>query len=123
VFRVVAGRLVSGILLGAALGAVTGTLIAGIAVIVMRVSTPMVPVGASLGLLFGATTGALLAIERGTGFSDAWMLTFADVPDGRVWLAVWDGRDVVGETLHHSGALELRRPSTAADLDAMSGNR
>ena len=41
----------------------------------------------------GGATGAFLAVERSTGFSESWPLTFAHPDSGAVWLALYDRSD------------------------------
>jgi hypothetical protein len=75
-----------GALVGAALGAVIGVvLLAGDGVAGGAV---LVAVFALLGAALGGTVGALLNVERSVGLSEAWPLTFEDVPRGPVWVGV-----------------------------------
>ena len=66
-----------------------------------------------VGVGLGAVVGALINFERSVGLSDAWPLTFDDVPDGVVWLAVYTAdRQAVNRAAdrlaeHHP--LELRK--------------
>lgn len=66
-----------------------------------------------VGIGLGVTLGVLLSFERAIGLSDAWPLTFEEVPDGPVWVAVYTGggrsRARAADALARHHPLELRR--------------
>jgi len=111
-----ARRVALGALAGALGGVVLGLLI-GLVVALVTDATDshsgLVTAIAIVGIGLGATLGVLVSFERAIGLSDAWPLTFEDVPDGPVWIAVYTGgrriRTRAAETLARHRPLELRR--------------
>jgi enoyl-CoA hydratase/carnithine racemase len=108
-------RIAAGALMGAALGAGFGL---GLALVLAVVADSL---GGGVGFVFaitlvgvglGAVVGALINFERSVGLSDAWPLTFDDVPEGPVWVAVYteDSRGVsrAADQLAQQHPLELR---------------
>ena len=63
-------------------------------------------VGFGTGL--GALVGAFLDFERHVGFSDAWSLTLQDIPDGSIWVLLFDDGDKAREALLRTTPVELR---------------
>jgi hypothetical protein len=115
----VARHLLPRIAVGALFGAAAGVGL-GLAVGLVLASVSESLGGAGLvfaitlaGVGLGAVVGALINFERSVGLSDAWPLTFDDVPDGVVWLAVYTAdRQAVNRAAdrlaeHHP--LELRK--------------
>jgi enoyl-CoA hydratase/carnithine racemase len=109
-------RIAVGALFGAAAGVGLGLAVA-LVLVLASVSESLGGAGfvfaiTLVGVGLGAVVGALINFERSVGLSDAWPLTFDDVPDGVVWLAVYTAdrqavnraADVLAE--HHP--LELR---------------
>ncbi|MGH8984352.1 MAG: hypothetical protein ACRDY6_10835 [Acidimicrobiia bacterium] len=60
-----------------------------------------------VGLGLGVVVSVFLSFERMVGLSNAWPLTFEDVPDGPVWVAVYSPdprtKDRAHDTLPVSG--------------------
>lgn len=108
--RVAVGAVV-GALAGIALGLLVGLIVAGITDTDSR--SGLVTAIAIVGIGIGTTLGILLGFERAIGLSDAWPLTFEDVPDGPVWVAVYtrarQERARAAEALARHHPLELRR--------------
>ena len=102
----------AGALAGVALGVLLGLVVAGVTDSTDSRSG-LVTAIAIVGVGIGTTLGILLAFERAIGLSDAWPLTFEDVPEGPVWVAVYTGgrriRTRAAETLARHRPLELRR--------------
>jgi hypothetical protein len=107
-------RLAVGAVIGAAAGAVVGAALG--LTLVAATST-----GGGAGLVFalgiaglglGGVVSAFLSFERTVGLSDAWPLTFEDVPDGSVWVAVYSHapgtHDRALATLARQRPIELR---------------
>jgi len=107
-------RLGIGAVVGAAAGAVVGVLLG--LILVAATST-----GGGAGLVFalgiaglglGGVVSAFLSFERTVGLSDAWPLTFEDVPEGSVWVAVYSRasgtHDRARDTLARQHPIELR---------------
>ena len=93
--RYVARKAVLGIAVGAVVGVIVGAL-AG-AVIAWAWSGSGFPgwgvligAGALAIAALGSRVGAMVDVERHAGFSDAWGLTLQDVPDGSVWILLFD---------------------------------
>ena len=97
-----AGGAVIGVVLGLILLAATST--GGGAALVFALGL------AGLGL--GVVVSVFLSFERTVGLSDAWPLTFEDVPEGSVWVAVYsrDARtqDRARDALAGQRPIELR---------------
>jgi MFS family permease len=119
--RRVALHLVRRIAVGAALGALAGFVLGVLAGLIVAAVTDatdsragLVTAFAIVGIGIGTTLGILLAFERAVGLSDAWPLTFEDVPDGPpVWVAVYTRapreRARAADALSRLRPLELRR--------------
>jgi hypothetical protein len=58
----------------------------------------------------GGIVGSFFSIEQGVGYSEAWYLSFQDIPDGEIWVAVFDRPDVAHDVLADR-ALEVRAPA------------
>jgi len=116
--RRVALHLIRRIAVGAAAGALGGVVLGliigfGVAAVTSDGSSGLVTALVIVGVGLGTTVGILVSFERAIGLSDAWPLTFEDVPDGPVWVAVYTGgrrvRDRAVDTLARHRPLELRR--------------
>jgi hypothetical protein len=109
--RIAIGAVV-GALAGVALGVLVGLIVAGFTDATDSRSG-LVTAIAIVGIGIGTTLGILLGFERAIGLSDAWPLTFEDVPDGPVWVAVYTRarreRVRAAEALAQRRPLELRR--------------
>ena len=108
-------RVVAGVLIGAAIGAVLG-LVLGLALAGTFSGLDGAPFVAAiilLGIGLGAVVGAFISFERSVGLSDAWPLTFQDVSEGPVWVAVYADdlrtRGRAAQRLADQDPLELRR--------------
>lgn len=93
--RRVAGHLVHRLGLGALVG-VAGGAIVGVALglIVLAVTATerragLVAVFVLVGVGLGVVVSVFLSFVRSVAFSSAWPLTFEDVPEGSVWVAVY----------------------------------
>jgi len=102
---------------GAVLGTIGGLLASGIVVgIGLLVSADvrdhaLAQVMIIIAFTFlGAIVGSFFSIEQGVGYSEAWYLTFQDIPDGEIWVAVFDRPDVARDVLADR-ALEVRAPA------------
>jgi hypothetical protein len=102
---------------GAVLGTIGGLLASGIVVgIGLLVSADvrdhaLAQVMIIIAFTFlGAIVGSFFSIEQGVGYSEAWYLTFQDIPDGEIWVAVFDRPDVARDVLTDR-ALEVRAPA------------
>ncbi|MGH9033945.1 MAG: hypothetical protein ACRDY4_14475 [Acidimicrobiia bacterium] len=113
--RHILGRLGVGALIGLAAGAVAGVVLG---LIVLAVTSSGGGVGlvvafAIVGVGLGAVVSVFLSFERSVGLSYAWPLTFEDVPEGTIWVAVYSRdpriQDRAGDTLAGLRPLELRR--------------
>ena len=105
------------VLRGAALGTVGGLLASGIVVgIGLLVSEGVRDHGLAQVMIviaftfLGAIVGSFFSIEQGVGYSESWYLTFQDIPDGEIWVAVFDRTDVAREVLTDR-AIEVRAPA------------
>lgn len=58
----------------------------------------------------GGIVGSFFSIEQGVGYSESWYLTFQDIPDGEIWVAVFDNPGVAHDVLADR-ALEVRAPT------------
>lgn len=103
-----------GAVIGAAAGAVVGVMLG--LILLAATST-----GGGAGLVFalglaglglGIVVSVFVSFERTVGLSDAWPLTFEDVPDGPVWVAVYSReprtKDRARDTLADQRPIELR---------------
>jgi hypothetical protein len=110
-----AKRIALGALVGAGVGALVGVLLG---LLVLAVTST----GGGGGLVFafglvgvglGVVVAVFLSFERSVGLSEAWPLTFEDVPEGSVWVAVYSRDPTTEERAHHALArldpLALRR--------------
>lgn len=110
-------RIALGALAGVLAGLVLGLLAGGLMVAAFNDTTDssagLVTAIAIVGVGLGVTLGVLVSFERAIGLSDAWPLTFEDVPDGPVWVAVYTGggrtRARAADALARHQPLELRR--------------
>jgi hypothetical protein len=93
--RRVAGHMARSIALGAVIGAAAG---AAVGVVLGLIVLAATSTGGGAGLVFafalvgvglGVVVTVFLSFERSVGLSDAWPLTFEDVPEGSVWVAVY----------------------------------
>jgi hypothetical protein len=110
--RRVALGAVAGAVAGLVLGVLVGLVVAGFTDATDSRSGLATAI-AIVGVGIGTTLGILIAFERAIGLSDAWPLTFEDVPDGPVWVAVYTRarreRARAAEALARHHPLELRR--------------
>jgi len=117
--RRVAGHILSRVGLGAAVGAMAGA-VGGLVLGLLVLAVTSTGGGAGLVLAFvfvglglGVVVSVFLSFERSVSFSDAWPLTFEDVPAGPVWVAVYSRDPRTLERAHDELAgrhpLELRR--------------
>jgi hypothetical protein len=117
--RRVAVHMVQRIALGALVGAAGGAVVGVVLGLVVLAATST---GGGAGLVFafgligvglGVVVTVFLSFERSVGLSDAWPLTFEDVPEGSVWVAVYSRDPRTEERAHDALArlhpLELRR--------------
>jgi len=113
-------HLVRRVALGALMGALAGLVLGVLSGLLVAVGTDatdsrsgLVTAIAIVGVGLGVTLGVLVSFERAIGLSDAWPLTFEDVPDGPVWVAVYTGggrtRVRAADALARHRPLELRR--------------
>jgi hypothetical protein len=107
--RYVGRKTLGGIVLGGVLGTLVGAAL-GAAMAVIWPDTfdrwwPPVAIGAFFLSGLGALLGAFFQVERHVGFSEAWTLTLQDVPDGSIWVLLFDG------SLSARAALEATQPA------------
>lgn len=80
-------RAAAGTIAGALLGALVGGTVAGVLVAVDAIGWLVFAIVGFVLLLLGGMLGALVSVERTSGYDDTWELTFAgDAPTGAVWV-------------------------------------
>lgn len=112
--QIVARRSALGIVVGALIGAALGAAIGALILLAWPGTLDdgwIVVVGATgFGAGVVALLGAYTEVERHVGFSEAWPLTLQDVPDGSVWVLLFDDGIHAREALQATGPEEIRRP-------------
>jgi hypothetical protein len=113
--RTTTAAIAAGIVTGSLVGAVIGAVLLGLTFAIWE---PAVDAGWVFALMTcwfaagGAVFGAFTAVSRRVGFSESWPLTFEDEPDEPLWLAVYDDREDVRETVRATHPTEVRIGST-----------
>ena len=101
-----------GVLGGALLGALVGAALMGLVLLIWSGLDASGWVFLLLTVWFGvggAVLGGFFAISRVIGFSESWSLTFADEPEGPIWLAVFEELDDPDLLTSRTHALEVVR--------------
>jgi len=101
-----------GITIGAIAGALVGAAVGAIAAAVWPDTSDswwlIIAVSAFFLSGMGALLGAFFQVERHVGFSEAWTLTLQDVPDGSIWLLLFDESLPAREAREATASEEVR---------------
>ncbi len=110
--RYMTRNVLRGSLLGGLVGVVIGAIVGGIAIVAWPGELDSWELVLALALGFGAGLGALvgafLDVERHVGFSDAWSLTLQEIPDGSIWVLLFDDGDKARDALLRTTPVEVR---------------
>jgi len=109
-----AEAIAAGIVVGALVGAMIGAALMGVTFAIWEPATSPGWVFALMSAWFaagGAVFGAFAAVARRVGFSESWPLTFEDEPDEPLWVAVYDDRADLPETVGATHPSEMRQSS------------
>lgn len=111
-------RTIVGVLIGVVIGAVSVGVLGLIVAAISDMDVGAVAAACAIGGgLLGGTLGAFISVERSAGFSESWPLTFQDIPDGPVWLAVHGRHGHSTEVLEAHHALAIRHPKNAREVE------
>ena len=106
-----------GSVLGGVVGLVLGAIVAGVVVLAwpgeLHSAWLAFVIGAGFGMGLGALVGAFIDVEKHVGFSDAWALTLQDIPDGSLWLLLFDDGERARDALLRTNPVEVRAPTPA----------
>jgi len=93
-------RVAAGTVLGALVVAGVAAAIGAILVATVTIEWPLFGAIVAAAFFFGATFGAFVSMERSTGYTDAWELTFDD-DEGAAWVAVRVRDDAAARRVRH----------------------
>jgi MFS family permease len=114
--RYLGWSVIRGAVPGGVIGMLLGAIAAGIVLAFWDVRAWGLVLGfcAGFGAGLGALIGSFVDVERHVGFSDAWALTLQDIPDGSIWVLVFDHTDRARDVVLRTNPVELRAPPVAA---------